>query len=128
MISQSVSESNISMVVNRAGMQRAVNAIELSMLGQGGLKQVTYEDDVSAIAVVGGGMRGTRGIAAKVFGAVARAGINVRMIAQGSSEQNISFVVHEGDGKEAVRAVHRAFRLDRLNSGATRPAQPRGRD
>jgi aspartate kinase len=117
MISQSVSESNISMVVNRPGVQRAVNALELSMLGPGGLKQVNYEDDVSAIAVVGGGMRGAKGIAAKVFGAVASSGINVRMIAQGSSEQNISFVVHEADGKEAVRAVHRAFHLDRLNSG-----------
>ena len=80
-----------------------------------GCRQVNYEDDVCAVAVVGGGMRGVKGIAAKVFGAVAARGINVRMIAQGSSEQNISFVVHEDDGKEAVRAVHRAFRLDRLN-------------
>jgi aspartate kinase len=116
MISQSVSESNISMVVGRGSMQRAVNALELAMLGEGGLKGVNCEDDVSAIAVVGGGMRGAKGIAAKVFGAVAAKGINVRMIAQGSSEQNISFVVQEGDGKEAVRAVHAAFKLDRINS------------
>jgi aspartate kinase len=116
MISQSVSESNISMVVNRSTMQRAVNALEMMMLGPGGLKQVNYEDDVSAVAVVGGGMRGAKGIAAKVFGAVAAAGINVRMIAQGSSEQNISFVVHEGDAKDAVRAIHRAFHLEKLNS------------
>jgi aspartate kinase len=116
MISQSVSESNISMVVGRRSMQRAVNALELSMMGQGGLKGVNYEDDVSAIAVVGGGMKGAKGIAAKVFSAIAARGINVRMIAQGSSEQNISFVVGEGDGKEAVRAVHAAFRLERINS------------
>ncbi|MDA4135926.1 MAG: aspartate kinase [Thaumarchaeota archaeon] len=116
MISQSVSESNISMVVGRRSMQRAVNALELSMMGQGGLKGVNYEDDVSAIAVVGGGMKGAKGIAAKVFSAIAARGINVRMIAQGSSEQNISFVVREGDGKEAVRAVHSAFRLERINS------------
>jgi aspartate kinase len=116
MISQSVSESNISMVVNRSTMHRAVNALELMMLGPGGLKQVNYEDDVSAVAVVGGGMRGAKGIAARVFGAVAASGINVRMIAQGSSEQNISFVVHEGDAKDAVRAVHRAFHLEKLNS------------
>ncbi len=128
MISQSVSESNISMVVNRPSMQRAVNALELMMLGPGGLRQVNYEDDVSAVAVVGGGMRGARGIAAKVFGAVASSGINVRMIAQGSSEQNISFVVHEADAKEAVRAVHRAFRLDRLNSGKLAPSKPQSND
>jgi aspartate kinase len=115
MISQSVSESNISMVVQRSSMQRAVNALELAMMGEGGLKGVRFEDDVSAIAVVGGGMRGEKGIAAKVFSAVAAKGINVRMIAQGSSEQNISFVVREADGKEAVRAVHAAFRLDRIN-------------
>ncbi len=124
MISQSVSESNISMVVSRQGIQRAVNALELSMLGEGGLKQVNYEDDVSAVAVVGGGMRGVKGIASKVFGAVAASGINVRMIAQGSSEQNISFVVHESDGKEAVRAIHRAFRLDRLNTAGPPPRRP----
>lgn len=116
MISQSVSESNISMVVNRGSMQRAVNALELSMMGEGGLKAVQCEDDVSALAVVGRSMRGAKGIAAKVFGAVASKGINVRMIAQGSSEQNISFVVDEDDAKEAVRAVHSAFRLERINS------------
>ena len=123
MISQSVSESNISMVVNRPSMQRAVNALELSMMGPGGLRHVNYEDDVSAVAVVGGGMRGAKGIAARVFGAVASRGINVRMIAQGSSEQNISFVVHESDAKDAVRAVHRAFHLDRLNSRRPRAVQ-----
>ncbi len=116
MISQSVSESNISMVVSRPAMQRAVNALELAMMGEGGLRAVNYEDDVSALAVVGGGMRGEKGIAAKVFGAVASRNINVRMIAQGSSEQNISFVVQEDDGKEAVRAIHAAFKLDRINS------------
>lgn len=116
MISQSVSESNISMVVNRPTMQRAVNALELAMMGEGGLRAVNCEDDVCAIAVVGGGMRGAKGIAAKVFGAVAAKGINVRMIAQGSSEQNISFVVHEDEGKDAVRAVHAEFRLDKINS------------
>jgi len=120
MISQSVSESNISMVVNRSAMQRAVNALELAMMGEGGLKGVHYEDDVCAVAVVGGGMLGVKGIAAKVFGAVASAGINVRMIAQGSSEQNISFVVHESEGKEAVRAIHSVFRLDTINGRSTR--------
>jgi predicted amino acid-binding ACT domain protein len=117
MISQSVSESNISLVVGRGRLQRAVNALELAMLGQGGLRRVNYEDDVSAVAVVGGGMRGVKGIAARVFGAVAQKDINVRMIAQGSSEQNISLVVYQDDGKEAVRAIHAAFGLERINEG-----------
>ncbi|MDA4127802.1 MAG: ACT domain-containing protein, partial [Thaumarchaeota archaeon] len=58
------------------------------------------------VAAVGAGMRGEKGVAAKVFGAVAARGINVRMIAQGSSEMNISFVVEEKDADEAVRALH----------------------
>ncbi|MBI2649425.1 MAG: aspartate kinase [Thaumarchaeota archaeon] len=111
MISQSVSESNIGMVVKRATAQKAVNALEIALLGEGGLKQVLLEDDVSAIAVIGGGMRGTPGIAAKVFGAVSSRGINVRMIAQGSSEQNISFCVDQKDGKQTVALIHSVFEL-----------------
>ena len=56
-------------------------------------------------------MKGTPGVASKVFGAVARHGINIRMIAQGSSELNISFVVKEEDGVEAVKAIHEEYGL-----------------
>lgn len=111
MISQSVSESNISMVVKRSMVQRALNALNIALLGRGEVKEVFSEDDVNVIAVIGAGMRGTPGIAAKVFGAVASNGINVRMIAQGSSELNISFVVKENESQEAVRVVHSAFEL-----------------
>lgn len=117
MISQSVSESNISMVVKRSTAQKAVNALEIALLGEGGLKQVLSEEDVSAIAVIGGGMRGTPGIAAKVFGAVSARAINVRMIAQGSSEQNISFCVGRKDGNETVRVIHSIFGLGKRNDG-----------
>jgi len=61
--------------------------------------------------VVGAAMRGTPGVAARVFGAVAGRGVNVHVIAQGSSELNISFVVKEVDGEEAVRAIHEEFKL-----------------
>jgi len=114
MISQSVSESNISLLVSRPSLAKGANALELALLGQGGFRKVQTEDDVNAIAIVGGGMRGIKGIAAAAFGAIAAKGINVRMIAQGSSEQNISLAVGDEDGKEAVRAVHAAFHLDRL--------------
>lgn len=117
MISQSVSESNIGVVVKRSTAQKAVNALEIALLGEGGLKQVLLEDDVSAIAVIGGGMRGTPGIAAKVFGAVSSKGINVRMIAQGSSEQNISFCVDQKDGKQTVALIHSVFGLGRKSQG-----------
>jgi aspartate kinase len=120
MISQSMSESNISIVVARSAVHRTVNTLELELLGEAGLlRNVDYEDDVCAIAVIGDGMRGVKGISAKVFGALATSGINVRMVAQGSSDQTISFVVHERDGAKAVRTVHKAFALERLgNTGA----------
>jgi aspartate kinase len=56
-------------------------------------------------------MKGTPGIAARVFKAVAAEGVNIRMIAQGSSELNISFVVKREDGPKAVKALHREFKL-----------------
>jgi aspartate kinase len=119
MISQSVSESNISMVVARSTMEKGANALELALLGQGGFRHIHTEDDVSAIAVVGGGVRSIKGIAATAFGAVAAKGINVRMIASGSSNQNLSLVVGEKDAKETVRAIHSAFHLEKLNSRAS---------
>jgi aspartate kinase len=64
---------------------------------------------------VGAGMKGIPGVAAKVFTAVANAGINVRMIAQGSSEFNISFVVGEDNDVKTVRALHREFQMDKFN-------------
>jgi aspartokinase len=68
---------------------------------------------VAVVAAIGDRMRGTPGIAATVFGALGTEGINVIAISQGSSERNISFVVAEPDAAPAIRALHRAFRLDR---------------
>jgi len=56
-------------------------------------------------------MKGTPGVAARVFGAVAGKKVNVRMVAQGSSEYDISFVTREKDGPEAVRSIHDEFSL-----------------
>jgi len=106
MISQSISESNISVVVKRNLLHKAVTALELALLGKGVVSEVQYEDDISVIAAVGSGMRGTPGVAAKIFGAVAKRGVNIRMIAQGSSELSISFAVKERDAVEALRAIH----------------------
>ncbi|WP_457555031.1 aspartate kinase [Candidatus Pyrohabitans sp.] len=109
MISQGSSEANISIVVERADVERAVGALQEEFLGANIVKDVQYNEDVAIIAVVGAGMRGTRGVAARVFTAVANAGVNVLMIAQGSSEVNISFVVADEDAAKAARALHREF-------------------
>ena len=73
--------------------------------------QVAPRRTGKSIAVVGSGMRGIKGVAAKVFGAVARKGVNVIMIAQGSSELNLAFVVNDSDCEQAVRALHDEFGL-----------------
>ncbi|MEM2103305.1 MAG: aspartate kinase [Candidatus Bathyarchaeia archaeon] len=111
MISQGASEANISIVVRRNVLEKAVNALEVSLLGKGLISEVSSEDDVCIVSAFGAGMRNTPGIASRLFTAVASKGINVRMIAQGSSELNISFVVKDSDGAEAVRAIHEEFRL-----------------
>ncbi|MEM4590258.1 MAG: aspartate kinase [Nitrososphaerota archaeon] len=110
MISQSVSEAGISLIVKRDIADKAVGAIQSGNL-PAPLREVECEKDVVVVAVVGEGMKGTPGVASRVFGAVAKRGINVRMIAQGSSELNISFVVKEKDGLEAVKAIHEEYNL-----------------
>ncbi|WP_455285658.1 aspartate kinase, partial [[Eubacterium] cellulosolvens] len=112
MISQSSSETNISLVVSRSNLKEAEIALRQSLLGHGLFKEISTEPDVSVVAAVGAGMKGTPGIAARLFRAVADNGVNVRMIAQGSSELNISFVVREADVLRSVRALHKEFQLD----------------
>jgi aspartate kinase len=111
MISQSSSEANISLVVARSDLERAVTALRESLLKESLFKEVTSEADVSIVAAVGAGMKGTPGIAAKLFRAVADNGVNVKMIAQGSSELNISCVVREDDVLKSVHALHEEFQL-----------------
>ena len=110
MISQSPSESSISMVVRKSDLDKATTTLELNLLGRV-IKHIDVSDDVAVIAVVGSGMRGIKGVAAKVFGAVAKHNVNVIMIAQGSSELNLAFVVNDRDCEKAVNALHDEFGL-----------------
>ncbi|MEM4329083.1 MAG: aspartate kinase, partial [Candidatus Caldarchaeum sp.] len=118
MISQSISESSISLIIKRSHLNKAVTSIEKALLGTRIVASVEPEEDVVVVAVVGEGMKGTPGVASRVFGAVASKGINIRMIAQGSSELNISFVVKESDGVEAVKTIHSEYGLGK--NGETR--------
>jgi aspartate kinase len=114
MISTAASEANISMIIKRGLLGRAISNLEIALLERGGIiNEVSAEDDVAVIAVMGANMKGTLGVASKIFSVVAKKGINIRMIAQGSSELNISFVVKENDGVAVVRAIHEAFNLDK---------------
>ena len=114
LISQASSEHSICIAVPADVAERATNVISEAFaeeLASGQIQRVEVTDAQSIIAVVGDGMAGTPGIAAKFFGNLGRAGINVRAIAQGSSERNISAVVDTVDVTRALRAVHSGFYL-----------------
>jgi len=114
MVSTAVSEANISLIIRRSLLGRTLSTLEIALLGRGLVSEITSEDDVCVIAAMGANMKGTLGVASRIFAAMAQKGINIRMIAQGSSELNVSFVVKEKDGEAAVRAIHEEFKLDRI--------------
>jgi aspartate kinase len=111
MISQSSSEESITLAIPKASGSTAQNALELSLLGSKQVREVSIEGGLSIVAVVGAGMRGTPGVAARVFGTMASHKVNIRAIAQGSSELNISFIIKKEDSKKAVEALHEDFKL-----------------
>ena len=114
MISQNPSESSITIVVKNADLDKAVNALEMELLGKI-IKKLEVTTNVAIIALIGSGMRGTVGVASKVFSAIEKNKINVAMITQGSSELNLAFVVKNSDSNESVKAIHDAFKLDKIN-------------
>ena len=120
MISQASSENNLCFVVGSPEAPRVLkalrSALELDLL-QGHIESIEQDESVAVVAVVGDRMKGTPGVAGKVFGALGESGVNVIAISQGSSELNISLIVTEKEAAEAVRSIHRAFQLDQ-------PAQP----
>jgi aspartate kinase len=116
MISQASSENNICFVVNSseaARVERALRqALELDLM-LGHIEDISSDDTISVVAAVGDRMKGAPGIAGKVFASLGAADVNVIAISQGSSERNISLIVSAADAAEAVRAIHRAFELDK---------------
>ena len=108
MISQTPSESSITIVVKKQDLDKAIMTLELNFLGKL-IKRIDVSENVAVIAVVGSGMRGIKGVAAKTFGAVAKRDINVIMITQGSSELNLAFVIDDKNCEEAVNILHQEF-------------------
>ena len=92
-------------------MEQVVREAFALELQQGQIQSVDVQVDCSIIAVVGDDMAGLPGVAAKFFGTLGNAGINVRAIAQGSSERNISAVIDKRDATRALRAAHSGFYL-----------------
>jgi aspartate kinase len=100
----STSEVSISLTVDSNDKLPALAA------DLGKLADVKYEGRKALICMVGDDIRGQQGIAAQVFNAIRH--INVRMISQGASEINMSFMIDEDDAEEAVRSLHAAFFQD----------------
>jgi aspartokinase/homoserine dehydrogenase 1 len=121
LISQSSSEQSICFSVPEASARRARERLTAEFHDEIARKEIDgiqVEAGLATVAVVGIGMAGHLGIAARVFAALAKAGINIVAIAQGSSELNISFVVTAKQAGAAQRAVHDAFQLSKIGGGA----------
>ena len=114
LISQGSSEHSICCAVPKEQADRAVDVVRAAFsreLADGQIQSVEVDRDLAILAVVGDGMAGMPGISAKVFNALGMAGVNVRAIAQGASERNISVVVPAKAATRALRAVHASFYL-----------------
>ncbi len=114
LISQGSSEHSICFVVRRADADEAQEVVEHAFrieIDEGQVQRIERVADVSILAIVGNGMAGIPGVAGKLFSTLGQAGVNVRAIAQGSSERNISIVIDSDERRRAVRGVHSGFYL-----------------
>jgi aspartokinase/homoserine dehydrogenase 1 len=114
LISQGSSEHSICFAVPEPEAERAERVLRRAFdpeLREGQIHSIEINHGCSILAVVGDGMAGAHGVAAKVFAALGAAGVNVRAIAQGASERNISVVIDGRGSARALRAAHSAFYL-----------------
>ncbi|GEJ45367.1 MULTISPECIES: bifunctional aspartate kinase/homoserine dehydrogenase I [unclassified Chryseobacterium] len=112
LITQGSSEHSITIAIEKKEALRAEHAINLSFADDINLKRVypvKIETGLSIVALVGESMKSRSGVSAKMFGCLGNNGVNIRAIAQGSSERNISIVISEKDSKKAVNVLHEEF-------------------
>jgi aspartokinase/homoserine dehydrogenase 1 len=114
LLSRSSYRQNFCMLVRSEEREMAMESLESALsieLAHGYLHPITVDETVGLLAIVGEGMRGTPGLAGRLFTAISRENINIIAIAQGSSELTIAIVVKRDLLKKAVRAVHAEYRL-----------------
>ena len=119
LISQASSEHSICFAVKPDDADKAKEALEIefaSELKEGSIYRVEVTQGLSIIAAVGENMYQSSGLAAKFFTALGKNGINIRGVAQGSSQLNISVVIQQQDEEKALRAVHQAFFLSDIKT------------
>lgn len=112
LITQSSSEHSISVAIDAAFAEQAQKAIDETFayeIETGKVDPIIVERDLAIIAVVGDQMKSHSGISGKMFGALGRNGVNIRAIAQGSSERNISAVIARSDVQKSINVLHEEF-------------------
>ncbi|WP_412850933.1 bifunctional aspartate kinase/homoserine dehydrogenase I [Chryseobacterium sp. PMSZPI] len=112
LITQGSSEHSITIAINEKDVLAAENIINSYFADDIDLKRVSpakIETGLSIVAIVGENMKNRSGVSAKMFGCLGNNGINIRAIAQGSSERNISVVISEKDTRKAVNVLHEEF-------------------
>ena len=112
LISQASSEYSICLAVPQKEINAAVRTIRKEFqteIAEGGIKGIEAETDSAILAAVGENMPGRVGVAGKFFSSLAKSNVNVRAIAQGSSERNISAVIKMADSAKALRSLHSGF-------------------
>jgi aspartokinase/homoserine dehydrogenase 1 len=112
LITQGSSEHSICVGIDDANALVAKTAVDKAFeheISIGTLEPLVVERDLSIIALVGDRMKSHPGVSGKLFGALGRNGVNVRAIAQGSSERNISAVIAADDVKKAINVLHEEF-------------------
>src|SRR5688572_18663681 len=112
LITQASSEHSICVGVDEANASRAKQAVDNAFsyeIQTDKVNPLTVEKDLAIVALVGDNMKSHQGTSGKMFGVLGRNGVNVRAIAQGSSERNISAVIANEDVKKAINVLHEEF-------------------
>lgn len=112
MISQASSEHTICIVCLSEAAKTAIAAMKENLsfeLDSKIIEKFELNENLEIVAIIGDNMRGTPGIAGKLFSSLGDNKINVLAIAQGSSERNISFVIKKEDSEKAINVIHKSF-------------------
>jgi aspartokinase/homoserine dehydrogenase 1 len=112
LITQASSEHSICVGIEQSQTARAKKLIDNAFsfeIASGYIEPLVVEERLAIVALVGDNMKNHTGISGKMFGALGRNGVNIRAIAQGSSERNISAVISVNDIKKAINVLHEEF-------------------
>lgn len=112
LITQASSEHSICVGISDADIEKAVAVVNTAFeyeIERGKIQPVIAENNLAIIALVGDNMKSHQGLSGKMFSTLGRNNVNIRVIAQGASERNISAVIDQSDVKKALNALHEEF-------------------